>query len=531
MHPVPAAPQAVPTSSLLKCLDNLDILCEIVRYGHGEAANAQPGDSALPQLALVCRAFCEPALDALWRSMGSLLPLLKLLPSFQEVNGVYVLLGPLQAEDWVRFDFYAKKVRAMKYTGITDIVIDPFVYVRIARYHPAPMLPELRQLNYSSPSQSGPEIMLFTAPSLHRLEIASENDEFGPTFTMLLSDAVASMPELEHLALDLLFPPIILDFSLQFNHLRVLKILNIDKSVDLGNLEQFLEALSSFENIRSLTLSDIPHESFDLRQVRTPEEDERVSTPVRRTFAFPGLRVLELSGDIQWISHFITALETTVLHSVSFSADFLVRDWREWLQFPLNHIVPRWSSSLENISLHQLHSRARGSPTMDEDNFGQRFADLSTIRNLRQFSLSGSPPIWVREEDVAALATGCPNIVILQIDVHRNTALASFNSLIYLAEHCPLLRELRMGFDVEDVLMANMPTLLEHGLEVLFVYRTDGFRGANRHTIQAVARFLDCIFPKLKTVSGREDEWDEVDELIHILQGARAHERRRLAYS
>ncbi|KAJ6570409.1 hypothetical protein B0H10DRAFT_2107939 [Mycena sp. CBHHK59/15] len=165
MHPVPAAPQAVPTSSLLKCLDNLDILCEIVRYGHGEAANAQPGDSALPRLALVCRAFCEPALDALWRSMGSLLPLLKLLPSFQEVKGVYVLLGPLQAEDWVRFDFYAKKVRAMKYTGITDIIIDPCVYLRIVRYHPAPILPQLHQLylynHHRSPS--GPEILLFIA--------------------------------------------------------------------------------------------------------------------------------------------------------------------------------------------------------------------------------------------------------------------------------------------------------------------------------------------------------------------------------
>ena len=43
---------------------------------------------ALFYAAQACRVFLEPALDALWRVLASLLPLLKLLPSFRVKNDV-----------------------------------------------------------------------------------------------------------------------------------------------------------------------------------------------------------------------------------------------------------------------------------------------------------------------------------------------------------------------------------------------------------------------------------------------------------
>ena len=45
---------------------------------------------ALFYAAQACRVFLEPALDALWRVLPSLLPLLKLLPSFRVENDVGV---------------------------------------------------------------------------------------------------------------------------------------------------------------------------------------------------------------------------------------------------------------------------------------------------------------------------------------------------------------------------------------------------------------------------------------------------------
>jgi hypothetical protein len=40
--------------------------------------------------ALACKDFLEVALDALWEELGSLVPLLKLLPALQVENGFYV---------------------------------------------------------------------------------------------------------------------------------------------------------------------------------------------------------------------------------------------------------------------------------------------------------------------------------------------------------------------------------------------------------------------------------------------------------
>lgn len=47
-------------------------------------------NSSLFHTSLACKAFLEPALDMLWESLDSLLPLLKLLPSFTLVDGQYV---------------------------------------------------------------------------------------------------------------------------------------------------------------------------------------------------------------------------------------------------------------------------------------------------------------------------------------------------------------------------------------------------------------------------------------------------------
>ena len=64
-----------------------------------ENFDIQPGSQTAVQTrkdlfsaAKVCKAFAEPALDALWRVIPSLLPLLLLLPSAEVVNGEYVSL-------------------------------------------------------------------------------------------------------------------------------------------------------------------------------------------------------------------------------------------------------------------------------------------------------------------------------------------------------------------------------------------------------------------------------------------------------
>lgn len=50
----------------------------------------RPKHRDLLWVALACKSFLDPALDILWGSMNSVIPLLKLLPSFQLVSDAYV---------------------------------------------------------------------------------------------------------------------------------------------------------------------------------------------------------------------------------------------------------------------------------------------------------------------------------------------------------------------------------------------------------------------------------------------------------
>lgn len=76
---------------------NPDILDEICEYLHDEDGSnellAHANRQNLLWAGLTCRAFLEPALDRLWRSLDSLFPLLKILPSFTQSDGTYVSFG------------------------------------------------------------------------------------------------------------------------------------------------------------------------------------------------------------------------------------------------------------------------------------------------------------------------------------------------------------------------------------------------------------------------------------------------------
>jgi hypothetical protein len=71
--------------------DILDEVCEYLAYDHDSAPeDVFTSKRNLLRLALTCKAFLEPALDRLWRSLDCLFPLLKILPAFAQSDGTYV---------------------------------------------------------------------------------------------------------------------------------------------------------------------------------------------------------------------------------------------------------------------------------------------------------------------------------------------------------------------------------------------------------------------------------------------------------
>lgn len=73
-----------------------------------------PGSAQLLNVALTCKAFCEPALDLLWYYLPDLHPLLKCLPENalgKDVSGTLTLKRGLEPEDIDRLLQYARRVR------------------------------------------------------------------------------------------------------------------------------------------------------------------------------------------------------------------------------------------------------------------------------------------------------------------------------------------------------------------------------------------------------------------------------------
>jgi hypothetical protein len=73
-----------------RLFDIPEILSEIVEHFAGLYPSGRPDSGTLTSLAVCCKAFSAPALDALWKTLFSALPLFKLLPGFQKVDNVWV---------------------------------------------------------------------------------------------------------------------------------------------------------------------------------------------------------------------------------------------------------------------------------------------------------------------------------------------------------------------------------------------------------------------------------------------------------
>lgn len=83
-QPQPSAP-----SEIFEIQDILGVILE--HFKHDQSLEATRKNLRLA--ALTSKAFLEPAMNSLWSSLDSLMPLLNLLPSFVPIKNVYVAKG------------------------------------------------------------------------------------------------------------------------------------------------------------------------------------------------------------------------------------------------------------------------------------------------------------------------------------------------------------------------------------------------------------------------------------------------------
>ncbi|KAG6875244.1 hypothetical protein C0992_004571, partial [Termitomyces sp. T32_za158] len=228
--------------------------------------------------ALTCKAFVDASLDELWRSMDSIVPLLKILPALRYKNNRYfILAGNVDMEDLKRMQTYSQRIQIFTLNERSTPVV-----ARLAISILMPFLPRVQQLyctvthpcmNIWSP------VILSERLQYFRLDGYSSNTRGVKSILHALH---FTTPALQHL--DLIDPLThdALNFLPTFIHLRSLSIHGIINSSQFRQLATLPELLQLAVNFH---ISD-PFPRFPLEaRITAPKLQELQVTGRARTVA------------------------------------------------------------------------------------------------------------------------------------------------------------------------------------------------------------------------------------------------------
>ncbi|KAF7335438.1 hypothetical protein MVEN_02196900 [Mycena venus] len=266
--------QPIPPSEILEVI--FRDLARSILSGSGTASltELRTVRAWLRAAALTCHDFCPVALDILWQNLDNLTPLLKLLPSFKELNGVHIISRAISSSDWVRFDCYARRVRRVAYrTDSPSIEIHPSVYTALSILHPS-ILPNLGSIAFPSSGASSPlsfpDAILLAVPAVRHVELTSRAH---PSFVLLfLATLAGTSPQLTSLKLSGQSFAILEHTLSAFPELEILGLTNMVDEMSSGVLGSIaaLKHLHSFSiHLSPLTLFPVPLLSFPASNFRT----------------------------------------------------------------------------------------------------------------------------------------------------------------------------------------------------------------------------------------------------------------------
>ncbi|KAJ7642630.1 hypothetical protein DFH06DRAFT_1214027 [Mycena polygramma] len=187
-----------------QCLRNSDLLDQILCLLNTPTLPALAHDyqaekerhvirKTLLSATLTSRAIYHSAVKILWRRLENLLPLIRLLPSFEYRSGHYSVAGFVGDAEWTGFDRHAAYVREIIYSKTFSGTINPLVYMRLAM-RKSILLPNLSRFDCVS-DRSGADILLYASPSLASVSLGSPSPSDAEAFLNVLS---AQDPRLSH---------------------------------------------------------------------------------------------------------------------------------------------------------------------------------------------------------------------------------------------------------------------------------------------------------------------------------------------
>ncbi|OJA20340.1 hypothetical protein AZE42_10289 [Rhizopogon vesiculosus] len=492
-------------------------------------------------VARTCHALSGPALDVLWDTQLCLGPLLMCMsPSVVEVSdrnesgerrSIQLIEDPLLS-DWSQMLPYARRIKRLgpppvgEYRWRLQTFSIPSYIINwlISTYPVQDFLPRLTHISCYELERSVEDIAHISFAPLSGSNLTSF--DFTPTFDAeeggwpLLSTLVDDLPQLKVIRLTvnvspdnkhMLYSGAIAPMSL-FHDLDSLD-LTINGRVAEGS---GLAGLQIFPRLRKLKLSsDISFTLGFLTALQSTvlhtlgltisRNSSTVIQRLDRLQLFPSLRHLAISSDFRFMMSLINAVQSSALDSLSLT--IVHSDNSQIIMGALTTLISSkrgWESSMRTLTIN----RSGMNLLVDEySGHGHPYflpvEDLLDLSHLQHLTLDRLV-ISLNNALCTKLAIGWPHLVEFYFNPTSARGLApttvDLNSLVAFTKYCPKLSRLQLGIPWN---MTELPVLDDETLNILSSRPTryacmrisvDGF--SSLANPKAVAQFLATVFPR-----------------------------------
>ncbi|KZT21884.1 hypothetical protein NEOLEDRAFT_1244329 [Neolentinus lepideus HHB14362 ss-1] len=506
-----------------RCLRVSEIFGNMIGYVVEDEARRR----TLNALARTCKLYSPQALDELWRTQDSIVPLIKCMPNdlWTDENSNLKFLRPIFPTDWTRFRFYATRIQELEVDDRISISIFRDLGVH-SRGQYAQLLPNLHDLTWPVfVKNSLPYLSMFLNGNLRCLCL-SVRPNFEPNlfrFGDYLSHAV---PRLEELSLVVWEEPedpywcnaaAITSSALQLRQLKSFKW-----QWPLGPMD-------------IMHLAELP--CLDTLEIRLSNEcadcENWPAIPIGRR-AFPALvDLIVLGRDVAHCTTFMKVLGRHSLESLELSADVSsgiqeAHDMVAALQCVGNRLG---HDAFKQLTIYVAEENSVDY-VLDFDLIRKTLLQFTDLENL---VLTASCLINGNNDDLEELAQAWPKIDMLELGRwpwHHDTRF-TIDGLSAFARYCPRLTILIIGMHAEmdesefDESDDDDETKGENeDSDGRNLCRNESLRelvvgNSSITNPRPVAKLLHRMFPRLKTVEGEDlaptperNRWEIVQDWI-----------------
>ncbi|GJE95674.1 hypothetical protein PsYK624_118600 [Phanerochaete sordida] len=484
------------------------------------ADNVGPEDpSTLLHMSLACRAFFDPAMNALWRVLRDPECLMRVLPErtrgSAEVDGVvtFNLVMPPSEAEWQRFAGYAQRVRVLECPPQAAWLAG-WVVVRSSYWGPVmddfpggPLFPNLHTLS----SQWGPpcdQHALLLRPPLRYLHLEAVNEDSIETIIDALTACAETLETIFIHASSYLEDSGRLAHKLTNALLKFKKLSSLDSNLPFPDAMIHLSTLSTLRelhlhDIQNIPTTDLPFLILEELALRVGVRAEHALVPFLQKLGAPALQMLNITRGFRsnWDSPDFRRPPATYVHTLLSEVSRFCR-----------------------LRTFTLDSPLTDSPPEDEHILsGHMLTPLSSLRALETLDLRVLP-VHLTLGDTESLARAWPHMRYLRVadEAFRGGAtrlrLLEVDALLPFARLCPqldvLTLPLRISEAAPDVVMGALPP----PSQVTALCVVDVRPGVSDAAVELLAR----VFPRARVdchcndphptreLNRRKDSWDVV---------------------